>query len=53
MTNAINQGLSQGVSQYQTNSLINSIRGANPNPYSGGSPMTSADYGQINSYFKS
>ena len=52
MTNAINQGLGQGVSQYQTNSLINSMRGAGSNPYSGGSPMTSADYGQINSYFK-
>jgi len=50
--NAINQGLSQGISQYQTNSLINRLGGGNANPYSGGSPMTSADYAQINSYFK-
>ena len=50
--NAINQGLSQGISQYQTNSLLSGLRGAGANPYSGGSPMTSADYAQINSYFK-
>ena len=52
MTNAINQGLGQGVSQYQTNSLISRLGGGNANPYSGGSPMTSADYADINSYFK-
>ena len=52
MTNAVNQGLSQGISQYQTNQLLSGMRGAGSNPYSGGSPMTSADYGQINSYFK-
>jgi len=46
-TNAVNQGLSQGISQYQTNSLIKRL-----NPYNGGSPMTSADYADINSYFK-
>jgi hypothetical protein len=45
-TNAINQGLNQGISQYQTNQLLSGMR----NP--GGSPMTSADYAQINSYFK-
>lgn len=49
--NAINQGLSQGISQYQTNALLTDMRNAR-NPYSGGSPMTSADYAQINSYFK-
>lgn len=49
--NAINQGLSQGISQYQTNALLTGMRGAG-NPYSGGSPMTPADYAQINSYFK-
>jgi hypothetical protein len=34
-TNAINQGLGQGISQYQTNSLISSLRGG-ANPYSYG-----------------
>jgi hypothetical protein len=33
MTNAINQGLGQGISQYQTNSLINRLSGANPAAY--------------------
>ena len=43
MTNAINQGLGQGISQYQTNSLINSIRGAKPNAYAGLNPSYGAD----------
>lgn len=34
MTNAINQGLNQGISQYQTNQLLSGLR--NPNPYSYG-----------------
>jgi hypothetical protein len=35
-TNAINQGLSQGISQYQTNSLLSGLRGGGANPYSYG-----------------
>lgn len=48
MTNAINQGLSQGISQYQTNSLLNSMRGgsgAYSNPNLAYSP---SDLSQIN-----
>jgi hypothetical protein len=44
MTNAINQGLSQGISQYQTNALINSIRGAKPNAYAANFASTDSPY---------
>lgn len=44
MTNAINQGLGQGISQYQTNSLINSIRGTKPNAYAANFASTDSPY---------
>ena len=43
MTNAINQGLGQGISQYQTNSLINRLSGAKPNAYAGMNPSYGFD----------
>ena len=56
MTNAINQGLGQGISQYQTNSLINSMQKGGYGQINNFSPVTPANsadvYGNINSYFK-
>ena len=49
--NAVTNALSQGMSSYTQNNYLNR-GGAGINPYSGGSPMTTADYGMINSYFK-
>ena len=44
MTNAINQGLGQGISQYQTNSLINRLSGAKPNAYAANFASTDSPY---------
>jgi hypothetical protein len=49
--NAVTNALNQGMSSYTMNNYLNR-GGAGVNPYSGGSPMTTADYGMINSYFK-
>jgi hypothetical protein len=55
-TNAINQGLTQGISQYQTNSLINNMQKGGYGQINNFSPVTPANsadvYGNINSYFK-
>jgi hypothetical protein len=49
MTNAINQGLGQGISQYQTNALINRLSGANPTAYNNPNLAYSpSDLSQIN-----
>ena len=49
--NAVTNALNQGMSSYTMNNYLNR-GGAGINPYSGGSPMTTADYSMINSYFK-
>lgn len=43
-TNAINQGLGQGISQYQTNSLINRLSGTKPNAYAANFASTDSPY---------
>lgn len=54
MANAINQGLGQGVSQYQTNALINRLSGVNPSTYSNPNLAYSpSDLSQINAANKS